>query len=63
MKVAITIKHTETAIVNIGDLPVGMIRELLVAGDGHFGDSGWGVGDLSSDEWVTDSVTVEEVGK
>ena len=60
MKVLVTIKHTQTATIDIGKLPINMVRDILRANDGTF-DCNWSIGDVpdSADKWVTDSVEVE----
>lgn len=59
-KVRITIKHTESAVINIGDMPVELVRRLLVNNKGEFPNTDYSLGDLNSD-WETDDVSVEEV--
>jgi hypothetical protein len=60
VKVLVTIKLTQTGIFETGDLPITLIRDLLVANDGSF-DGNWGLGDVArgSEKYVTDEVTVE----
>ena len=62
MKVLITIKTTRTATIDIGNLPIGLVRDLLTKNDGTF-DGNWSVADATRDDkWVTDSVEVVEAG-
>lgn len=61
-KVKATIKNTEEAIFDIGDLPLNLVRDLLVKNDGSF-DGNWGLGDVGKSTWTTDSVEVVEVAK
>ena len=62
MKVIVTIKNTQTTTIDIGDLPLGLIRDLLTDNDGTF-DGKWSLGDVRSNEkWTTDSVEVVEAG-
>lgn len=56
-KVIITIKNTETAVIDVGDLPVDLVRDILVKNNGSF-DGNWGIGDLGA-KYEVDSVTVE----
>ena len=63
MKVKVTIKQTQTATFDIGDLPLNMIRDILVANDGTFDDT-WSLGDIrAAESWTTDSVEVEPAPK
>lgn len=59
MKVLVTIKQTETTTFDVGDIPVNLIRDLLVKNDGHFDDN-WSAGDIGHAEWMVDEVTVVE---
>jgi hypothetical protein len=64
VKLEVTIKHTQTATIDIGALPVNLIRELLVQNNGTF-DGNWSLGDIRSanEKWVVDSIDVVEVAK
>lgn len=63
MKVRVTIKHTETATFDIGDLPINLVRDVLTKNDGTF-DGNWSISDATrNDEWTVDSVEVEPAGK
>lgn len=60
-KIKVTIKHTQTAHFDIGDVPASLIRDLLEKNDGTFDDN-WGLSDMqggASEEWTVDSVEVE----
>lgn len=60
MKVRVTIKHTQTATLDIGKLPVNLIRDLLAKNDGTF-DGNWSLADVDrSEQWTVDSIEVEE---
>lgn len=60
MKVHVTIKNTQTATIDIGNLPINLVRDLLQSHDGTF-DGNWSIGDVPSanEKWTTDSVEVE----
>lgn len=60
MKVLVTIKTTQTATIDIGNLPVNMVRDILTKNDGTF-DGNWSISDVpsSGEKWTTDSVEVE----
>ena len=62
MKVNVTIKQTQTATIDIGQLPINLIRELLTKNDGTF-DGNWSVGDIqgANEKWTYDSIEVEPV--
>jgi hypothetical protein len=61
MKVLVTIRTTQTATIDVGDLPIALIQDLLTKNDGTF-DGNWGPSDVAkgTDAWVTDSVDVVE---
>lgn len=60
-KIQVTIKHTQTATLDTGDLPYRFIEDLLKKNDGTF-DGNWGLGDVKNgDEWNVDSIEVQEV--
>jgi hypothetical protein len=63
MKVDVTIKTTQTATLDIGNMPVNLIRDLLTKNDGTF-DGNWSIGDVggANEKWTTDSVEVVERG-
>jgi hypothetical protein len=59
MKVEVTIQHKQTATFDAGDLPINLLRELLVKNEGTF-DGNWGLGDVAkNDKWEVESVVVE----
>jgi hypothetical protein len=59
MKVKVTVHTTETATFETGDLPLSLIRDLLVKNDGTF-DGNYAIGDVArDDEWTTNEVIVE----
>jgi hypothetical protein len=62
MKVTVTIKTTQTATFNIGDIPPSLVKDLLTANEGTF-DGNWSIGDLAgaNEKYTTDSVEVVEV--
>ena len=62
MKIKVTIKRSEVSVIDIGQLPIGLIRDLLGKNDGTF-DGNWSPYDVkaASHDDVLDSVTVEEV--
>jgi hypothetical protein len=63
MKVTVTVKHTQTATFDIGDMPVNMVRDVLIKNEGTF-DGNWSLGDIrGGDTWVVDSVEVVEATK
>jgi hypothetical protein len=60
-RVRVTIKQTQTATFDTGNLPVNLIRDVLRANEGTF-DGNWSLGDVARDDkWVVDEVIVEEV--
>jgi len=61
-RVRVTVQHTQTVEFDRGDIPVNLIRDVLVKNDGTF-DGNWSLGDVQADTWVVNSVEVEEVGK
>lgn len=62
-KLSITIKHTQTATIDIGDLPINLVRDLLIKNDGTF-DGNWSLGDIpNADKWGVESIEVVEAGK
>lgn len=62
-KVRVTIRQTQTATFDAGDLPIPLIKGLLEKNDGSF-DGNYALADVSRDEnYVIDSVEVEQVTK
>lgn len=64
MKVSVVIKHTQTAVLDIGDLPIRLITDLLTKNDGTFNGE-WGLGDIrqSGEQWSVDTIEVTETAK
>lgn len=65
MKVKVTIVTTEVAIMEVGNVPANMVRDLLLKqGDGTF-DGNWSPADVARQNvtFTTDSIEVEEVAK
>jgi len=62
MKVEVVINHTQTATIDIGQMPVNLIRDLLAANDGTF-DGNWSLSDVarSDEKWTVDLIQVTEL--
>ena len=63
-QVRVTIKTTEVKVMEVGDLPVNLIRDLLQKrGDGTF-DGNWTPSDVQGQsDYSFDSIEVEELPK
>jgi hypothetical protein len=61
VRVNVTIKHTQTATIDIGTLPILMVQRILQANDGTF-DGNYSLGDVpgSSETWTVESVEVAQ---
>lgn len=62
-RLKVTVRQTQTATFDSGDLPANLIRDLLQKADGTF-DGNWSLSDVArggNETWTTDEVIVEEV--
>jgi hypothetical protein len=59
MKVKVTIKKTETATIEIGDLKPSLVRDVLAKNNGTF-DGNWSLYDVTDVRDEVDSVEVVE---
>jgi hypothetical protein len=63
MRVNVTIIERRTSTFDIGDLPIKMVKSLLIAGNGSF-DGNYTTGDVDrTEKYTVDSVEIEPVGK
>lgn len=64
MKIEVVIKQTQSATIDIGELPVNLVRDLLNKNEGTF-DGNWGLSDVArgNEKWTVDSIEIEEVAK
>lgn len=64
MRVKITVITRQTVVADIGDIPPGLIEDVLRKNDGTF-DGSWTIGDVrgsgSTEEFVTEKIEVEEL--